>query len=129
MCDIKWCKSKKPGTISVNENMDDGCWAVLICERCAKAIGVRVGDDLPAFATVRTRVLNERTPRQWNEGREPEMTPEGDAWVTHIQACEKCAGWPIQYCDEGHRLYVAMMPSNAIAQGREHSERPAGAAG
>ncbi|QGH72971.1 MAG: putative zinc-finger protein [Siphoviridae sp. ctdEk19] len=103
MCDIKWCKSKKPGTISVNESMDDGSWAVLICDRCAETISIKAGEDLPDPVTVRKRVLN--------EGHEPEATPERDAWAAHIKTCEKCRGWPIEYCSEGHQLYATMTPN------------------
>lgn len=57
MCEIRWCKSKKLGTIPVYENIGDGSWLILICKQCAEAIGVRKWDDLPDSSIVRTRVI------------------------------------------------------------------------
>ena len=54
-CDIRWrlCASggKVPGTVSVNENMDDGSWRITICQPCADVLGIKEGDDMPDNAT------------------------------------------------------------------------------
>lgn len=47
MCDVRACKSGLPGTVSVNENIGDGCFRVDVCTKCSETLGVPSGHDLP----------------------------------------------------------------------------------
>lgn len=45
-CDFKECESGLPGKVSINENMDDGCWRITICRSCAEYFKFKEGDDI-----------------------------------------------------------------------------------
>jgi hypothetical protein len=50
-CDIHLCRSNKPATVMVYENIDDGSWRVDICEECAELFGItKEGQDIPMNA-------------------------------------------------------------------------------
>lgn len=57
-CELRWCKSEKPAAICVNENCDDGCWAVNICLECKCALRMSNSSDLPAAAEVEKRLTS-----------------------------------------------------------------------
>ena len=46
-CELRWCKSNKPATVRVQENIGDGCFAVRICSDCQYALKIKEEADLP----------------------------------------------------------------------------------
>jgi hypothetical protein len=58
-CELTLCKSGQPATVHANENIEDASYHVLICERCAKALGVENWKDLPDPEVVRKKLAIE----------------------------------------------------------------------
>lgn len=66
-CDVQWCRSGQPATVSVLENLDDGSWRIRICKACADAFGAKKGDDLmsePIFSRTRAAARAARSEKQ-----------------------------------------------------------------
>lgn len=59
-CQIRWCKSGLPGTVSVSENIGDGLWRLSICQQCADIIGMKDNDVLPTADTVEAMLAAEK---------------------------------------------------------------------
>lgn len=76
MCEIRWCLSKQPGTIRVEECLGDECYNTWICGMCAEAIGVCEGDSLPDSVTVKKRI-NAVTPNVEVTGTAAALSPQG----------------------------------------------------
>jgi hypothetical protein len=55
-CEIRWCGTPAEGLVSVNENIGDGSFRVVICDQCAAALGLKEGDDLPEPAVVKSKI-------------------------------------------------------------------------
>lgn len=47
-CDFKECKSGKPARVMVTENAHDAAFNIRICATCAKAAGLKDGDEFLA---------------------------------------------------------------------------------
>lgn len=58
-CEVRWCETGEPGKVSVCEIIGDGAFTVLICEACARKIGVTDGCYLPNPSTVKKAVTSE----------------------------------------------------------------------
>lgn len=68
-CEIKYCKSGLPASVQVVENMDDACFNVSICSRCAGTLKVKDGDDLMAVTAVHERLQFEYKDTPCESGR------------------------------------------------------------
>lgn len=58
-CKLRWCKSGQEGTVEVSEIIGDGAFRTEICERCAKALGLKQEDDLPDSVQVEQALRRE----------------------------------------------------------------------
>ena len=60
--------------------------------------------------------MKKRARKAWNGGKRPELTPDGKAWVAHVQHCHTCSDgkWIFGECVEGLALYAAFQ--NALPE-------------